>query len=76
MPDLCKLPSAKNITVFFCDGPISQDLAYGNLLTDGADRGSAFTAMLEHAPDWLNDVTPLGRYLNIQDSNADTTSDL
>ena len=35
MPYLCKLPSGKIITLFFYDGPISQDLAYGDLLSDG-----------------------------------------
>ena len=35
MPYRCKLPSGKSITLFFYDGPISQDLAYGDLLSDG-----------------------------------------
>ncbi len=38
---LCNLPSGKKINLFFYDGSISQDLAFGNLLNNGinlADR--------------------------------------
>jgi alpha-amylase/alpha-mannosidase (GH57 family)/AraC-like DNA-binding protein len=41
MPYLCKLLSEKTINIFFYDGPISHDLSFGKLLTDGkgfADR--------------------------------------
>lgn len=31
----CKLPSGKAIALFFYDGPISQDIAFGNLLDSG-----------------------------------------
>ncbi len=37
----CNLPSGKSIALFFYDGPISQDIAFGDLLSDGgrfADR--------------------------------------
>ncbi len=34
-PYLCKLPSGKRITLFFYDGPVSQDLAFGELLKNG-----------------------------------------
>ena len=34
-PYLCTLPSRRSITLFFCDGPISQDLAFGELLNNG-----------------------------------------
>jgi hypothetical protein len=37
VPYLCKLPSGRSIALFFYDGPISQDLAFGGLLYDGAD---------------------------------------
>lgn len=40
-PYLCRLPSGREITLFFYDGPISQDLGFGDLLSDGkrfADR--------------------------------------
>ncbi len=34
-PYLCNLPSGKSIALFFYDGPISQDIAFGGLLTNG-----------------------------------------
>jgi alpha-amylase/alpha-mannosidase (GH57 family) len=44
---LCLLPSKKSITLFFYDGPISQDIAFGGLLNKGEDLAqrllSAFT---------------------------------
>ncbi|MDN7013488.1 DUF3536 domain-containing protein [Methanoculleus sp. FWC-SCC3] len=41
MPYLCRLPSGGSIAVFFYDGAISRDVAFGDLLSDGrrfADR--------------------------------------
>jgi alpha-amylase/alpha-mannosidase (GH57 family) len=35
MAYLCRLPSGKTINLFFYDGPISQDIAFGGLLTSG-----------------------------------------
>ncbi len=35
MPYLCRLPSGKSICLFFYDGPISQDIAFGGLLNNG-----------------------------------------
>ncbi|MBF0483680.1 MAG: DUF3536 domain-containing protein [Candidatus Omnitrophica bacterium] len=35
IPYLCKLPSGKNIIIFFYDGPISQDVAFGDVLKNG-----------------------------------------
>jgi alpha-amylase/alpha-mannosidase (GH57 family) len=35
IPYLCRLPSGKSITIFFYDGPISQEIAFGDLLKDG-----------------------------------------
>ncbi|HKP87794.1 MAG TPA: DUF3536 domain-containing protein, partial [Blastocatellia bacterium] len=35
MPYLCRLPSGKTINLFFYDGPISQDIAFGGLLASG-----------------------------------------
>ena len=32
---MCNLPSGKSIALFFYDGPISQDIAFGNLLDSG-----------------------------------------
>ena len=34
-PYLCRLPSGRTIALFFYDGPISHDLAFGNLLRNG-----------------------------------------
>ena len=35
MPYLCRLPSGRKINLFFYDGPISQDIAFGGLLKSG-----------------------------------------
>ncbi len=35
IPYLCQLPSGKSITIFFYDGPIAQDIAFGGLLRNG-----------------------------------------
>ncbi len=46
MPYLCRLPSGRQINLFFYDGPISQDIAFGEVLRSGenfADRlGKSF----------------------------------
>ena len=34
-PYLCNLPSGKTISIFFYDGPVSQDIAFGGLLDSG-----------------------------------------
>jgi alpha-amylase/alpha-mannosidase (GH57 family) len=34
-PYLCRLPSGRTINLFFYDGPISQDIAFGGLLNSG-----------------------------------------
>jgi alpha-amylase/alpha-mannosidase (GH57 family) len=34
-PYLCRLPSGREIALFFYDGPISRDVAFGGLLDDG-----------------------------------------
>jgi alpha-amylase/alpha-mannosidase (GH57 family) len=36
-PYLCRLPSGRSIAVFFYDGPISQDVAFGGLLNNGEE---------------------------------------
>ena len=41
-PYLCNLPSGKSIVLFFYDGPISRDMAFGGLL----DNGDAFAQRL------------------------------
>lgn len=45
VPYLCRLPSGREIALFFYDGPIAQDLAFGGLLHDGG----AFARRLEEA---------------------------
>jgi len=35
MPYLCKLPSGRRINLFFYDGPIANEVAFGNLLKNG-----------------------------------------
>ena len=35
MPYLCRLPSGRQISIFFYDGPISRDVAFGGLLHNG-----------------------------------------
>jgi alpha-amylase/alpha-mannosidase (GH57 family) len=40
MPYLCTLPSGKAIVLFFYDGPISHDLAFGDLLRSGENLAS------------------------------------
>jgi len=51
-PYLCWLPSGRSIALFFYDGPISQDIAFGGLLNNGeafAERlTSAFTDDADH----------------------------
>lgn len=37
IPYLCSLPSGKAITIFFYDGPISRDIAFGDLLSNGGN---------------------------------------
>ncbi len=34
-PYLCRLPSGRTIALFFYDGPVAQDIAFGGLLRDG-----------------------------------------
>ena len=41
-PYLCRLPSGRSITIFFYDGPVSQAVAFENLL----DSGDTFAARL------------------------------
>ncbi len=52
MPYLCRLPSGKSITLFFYDGPISQDVAFRGLLGSGEGFAkrlvNAFSAERKH----------------------------
>ncbi|MBI5739286.1 MAG: DUF3536 domain-containing protein [Nitrospirae bacterium] len=40
---LCHLPSGKTMTVFFYDGPISRDIAFGGLLGNGTEFAKRLT---------------------------------
>ncbi|MFH2138923.1 MAG: DUF3536 domain-containing protein [Candidatus Omnitrophota bacterium] len=40
MPYLCILPSGKKISIFFYDGPVSRDIAFGGLLDNGEKLAS------------------------------------
>jgi alpha-amylase/alpha-mannosidase (GH57 family) len=37
LPYLCRLPSGKKIVIFFYNGPVSNDIAFGNLLENGVN---------------------------------------
>jgi alpha-amylase/alpha-mannosidase (GH57 family) len=53
-PYLCRLPSGKEITLFFYHGPISHNVAFGGLLHNGESLASrmmqAFPETSEHQP--------------------------
>jgi len=46
----CSLPSGKNISLFFYDGPIAQDIAFGNLLQDGARFAERMLSTYDEEP--------------------------
>jgi len=43
-PYLCRLPSGRSIALFFYDGPISRDIAFGGLLSSGEHFSRRLTA--------------------------------
>lgn len=45
---ICNLPSGKSINLFFYDGPISQELAFGPLLKNGENLANRLTATFRH----------------------------
>jgi alpha-amylase/alpha-mannosidase (GH57 family) len=49
---LCRLPSGKDINLFFYDGPISQEVAFGKLLTSGQAFAERLTGAFSDARDW------------------------
>jgi len=51
MPYTCSLPSGRSIAIFFYDGPISQDVAFGGLLSDGAAFGKRLAGMFNQEAD-------------------------
>jgi len=49
---LCTLPSRRSINLFFYDGPISQDLAFGGLLDDGEGFAKRLLSAFSDQRDW------------------------
>jgi alpha-amylase/alpha-mannosidase (GH57 family) len=47
LPYLCKLPSGKQIVLFFYDGPVSQGIAFERLLTRGEDFAHRLVGALD-----------------------------
>ena len=51
-PYLFRLPSGRSIDIFFYDGPISQAVAFGNLLKKGEDFANRLVSGFSDARDW------------------------
>jgi len=51
-PYLCRLPSGNSIAVFFYDGPISQDIAFGGLLRNGELLANRMDQAFSEERDW------------------------
>jgi alpha-amylase/alpha-mannosidase (GH57 family) len=49
---LCMLPSKKKISLFFYDGPISQDIAFGGLLSSGEAFAQRLLSAFNDQRDW------------------------
>ncbi len=49
---LCRLPSGRNINLFFYDGPISHEVAFGGLLKNGEDFAKRLMGAFSDARDW------------------------
>ncbi|MGZ3591682.1 MAG: DUF3536 domain-containing protein, partial [Thermodesulfobacteriota bacterium] len=49
---LCRLPSGRSINLFFYDGPISHEVAFGGLLTNGEDFAKRLMGAFSDARDW------------------------
>jgi alpha-amylase/alpha-mannosidase (GH57 family) len=52
MAYLCVLPSKKTINLFFYDGPISQDIAFGGLLNSGEAFAQRLISAFRDQRDW------------------------
>ncbi len=50
-PYLCKLPSGREITLFFYDGNIAQDVAFSGLLKNGEDFANRLLRSLDESPE-------------------------
>lgn len=46
-PYLCRLPSGKTINIFFYDGPISHEIAFGDLLKNGENFANALVGAFQ-----------------------------
>jgi alpha-amylase/alpha-mannosidase (GH57 family) len=51
-PYLCQLPSGNSITLFFYDGPISQDIAFGGLLQSGENLANRLSNAFSEERNW------------------------
>ncbi|MFO8032515.1 MAG: DUF3536 domain-containing protein [Desulfohalobiaceae bacterium] len=51
-PYLCRLPSGREISLFFYDGPISQDIAFGGLLNSGENLAGRLNSGFSQERDW------------------------
>lgn len=51
-PYLCRLPSGREISLFFYDGPISQDIAFGGLLNSGEHLAGRLNSGFSQKRDW------------------------
>ena len=51
-PYLCRLPSGNSIAIFFYDGPISQDIAFGGLLRNGENLANRMYQAFSEERDW------------------------
>lgn len=49
---LCRLPSGKNINLFFYDGPISREVAFSGLLTNGGALAERLVSAFSDSRDW------------------------
>jgi alpha-amylase/alpha-mannosidase (GH57 family) len=45
MPYLCRLSSGRTITIFFYDGPVSRDIAFGDLLKSGENLAARLVSL-------------------------------
>lgn len=52
MPYVCKLPSGRVLTIFFYDGPVSHDLAFGGLLGHGEAFATRLISAFTSQRDW------------------------
>jgi len=52
MPYLCNLPSGRSINIFFYDGPISKDVAFGGLLNSGEAFANRLISAFRDYREW------------------------